>query len=716
MAGTSPFTKKNVPDNVRAEIDARAGKSGILWSAKKFPWIHLTSMSSGCDAKYTELSSLKQGDYRGLYEENYVRPLPVITGVDVKKQGELGTTRRVTVKIVAYTDQQLIDLQKCYFIPGMDCRVEWGWSEDVLGNRSLGPIGNRELGEAEAICRIKEREKQQTHYSGIQGIVGNFSYSLTSENYWDCSVEIIAAAEAFGPSKVSDYNCSCPREYEREDPDGKSKKVVENRSVLYTMFIDLFKSYATAERAYRSTLEDVAKQDGKKTTITRYMYEGARRTEKGADDVPWYELDALKDTTEPYISWATLEAAINAKAIPTDENNVYTLGKLTSTKMLLTHHPKLESTDPRVCVIPGTTYETKIAHRPVEQLEYSLDDTPAPAIVEEGGKKYVMLDNIMVNVVMLLVELDSVEKGDGTIASFVTNVLNKINNVCGSLWEFEIISTTGNCITNPADTLTVNTGFGQSVTGTKGEYNEKHPTISIVDAKMYQADKTYSLPALPIGNINDKISVLRGFQLDMKMTDSMKSQALYSNGSQQTTSDTSCGSNAIFAPFGLSGTNKLEKAGERTRPGDRASQEASVIIKNLAKPKAAVPPKCDDCKKASPNSTKQPKEFSDLMKDLNDDVSSSTTTAALSALIKEYGISSREGDNSHCDGTPLPFVFSFTLDGIGGFSFGQTVTCDRIPEDVRKSFVFQVTAVEHSITPNDWTTTVNTVARANFSK
>lgn len=693
MAGTSPFTKKNVPDNVRAEIDARAGKSGILWSAKKFPWIHLTSMSSGCDEKYIELSSLKQGDYRGLYEENYVRPLPVITGVDVKKQGELGTTRRVTVKIVAYTDQQLIDLQKCYFIPGMDCRVEWGWSEDVLGNQSLGPIGNRELGEAEAVCRIKEREKQQTHYSGIQGVVGNFSYSLTSENYWDCSIEIIAAAEAFGPSKVSDYNCSCPREYENEDSEGNSKKVVESRSVLYTMLIDLFKSYNTAERAYRSTLEEVAKQDGKSITISQYNYYGARRTEKGADDVPMYEKIAnwinSPDTTEPYISWATLEAAINAKAIPTDENNVYTLGKLTSTKMLLTHHPKLESTDPRVCVIPGTTYDSKIVNL------VRTGDIPISAIVEDGGKKYVMLDNIMVNVVMLLVELDSVEKGDGTITSFLTNVLNKINNVCGSLWEFEIISTTGNCITNPADTLTVNTGFGQSVTGTKGEYDEKHPTISIVDAKMYQADKTYSLPALPIGGINDKISVLRDFKLDMKMTDSMKSQALYSNGSQQTTSDTSCGSNAIFAPFGLS------------RDG---------TFKNLAKPKAAVPPKCDDCKKASPNSTKQPKEFSDLMADLMDDVSSSTTTAALSALIKEYGISSREGDNSHCDGTPLPFVFSFTLDGIGGFSFGQTVTCDRIPEDVRKSFVFQVTAVEHSITPNDWTTTVNTVARANFSK
>ena len=59
----------------------------------------------------------------------------------------------------------------------------------------------------------------------------------------------------------------------------------------------------------------------------------------------------------------------------------------------------------------------------------------------------------------------------------------------------------------------------------------------------------------------------------------------------------------------------------------------------------------------------------------------------------------------------LPFEFSFTLDGIGGFAFGQMVSCDRIPLEVREAYNFQVTSVEHSLTPNDWTTTVNTICR-----
>jgi hypothetical protein len=55
--------------------------------------------------------------------------------------------------------------------------------------------------------------------------------------------------------------------------------------------------------------------------------------------------------------------------------------------------------------------------------------------------------------------------------------------------------------------------------------------------------------------------------------------------------------------------------------------------------------------------------------------------------------------------------FSATITGIGGFRWGQNVTCDRIPEEMRKVVRYQVTTVEHNVTPDDWVTTINTVAR-----
>lgn len=64
-----------------------------------------------------------------------------------------------------------------------------------------------------------------------------------------------------------------------------------------------------------------------------------------------------------------------------------------------------------------------------------------------------------------------------------------------------------------------------------------------------------------------------------------------------------------------------------------------------------------------------------------------------------------------CKGSPLPFELAVSLDGVGGFGFGQVVSADRIPKAISANFIHQVTAVEHSVTAQDWVTTVNTIAR-----
>ena len=701
---TNPFGKKHVPDAVRTEINLRSGRAGVFWNSKRFPWIHITSLCSGCAGSYVELSSIKN---QPLYQPNYARPLPVVSAIDVKKQGELGTTRKATVKLTAFTDDQLRDLQKCYFIPGMGCRVEWGWSEDASGKKAPSPIGNRHLTDAQAICRIRELSSTNTHYDGIQGIVANFGYELTQENFWDCTLEIIAAAEAFGGSKVNDYSCNCAREYETEDG-GESKTVVENRSQLYTCMKDLFENFIPAAAKYLPTLAKVAAVDNKTVNIAQYNYYGVQRSERGGDASSWYEgswfgvtINAA-DATEAYLSWSALEAAINKFAIPT-HNGEFTLGRISSKKMLLMGHEKLESTDPRICVIPGTRFSDKIA-----TLKYGTQESAI-----QGDR--VVLDNIMVNVVFLMNELRSVEDNHGTLREFVTNVLRKINDACGSLWDFEIISTTESC-SDPT----------------------KHPVISIIDTKIYEAAPVFSIPAQAIG---DRASVLRNISFRMKMTEQMKTQALYSNGKPQvakTESGGGCGSNG-FRAFGMA---------------------AAGTFRNLAVPRAADPPDCV-CEDKELNA-KEP-TFNELFESLTEEVTDSTVAAAKAALIKAYSddvlssplaearafFSERYGESNlqlgindpsvrqfitdkygadalkvaesevakspnkddYCVGMPMPFEFSFTLDGIGGFSFGQMVTCDRIPYEIRTAFDWQVTSVEHSISNNDWTTTVNTVCR-----
>lgn len=59
----------------------------------------------------------------------------------------------------------------------------------------------------------------------------------------------------------------------------------------------------------------------------------------------------------------------------------------------------------------------------------------------------------------------------------------------------------------------------------------------------------------------------------------------------------------------------------------------------------------------------------------------------------------------------MPFEMSLTFDGIGGFGWGQAITCNLLPSYVKERFVYQITSVEHSVTYGDWTTTVNAKGR-----
>lgn len=61
---------------------------------------------------------------------------------------------------------------------------------------------------------------------------------------------------------------------------------------------------------------------------------------------------------------------------------------------------------------------------------------------------------------------------------------------------------------------------------------------------------------------------------------------------------------------------------------------------------------------------------------------------------------------------PFPLEFSAVLDGIAGIKFGDTVSINYLPKVYKeKNIVWTATTVQHEISNNDWSTTVNTVCR-----
>lgn len=650
MAGGNPFGLKSVPVPTQAELNARGTIKGPTWGAQRMPWVDLRGFASTCGSA-SPLSSKLNTDPGSRYEAGLTRTKPVITQVQVKKQGELGTTRSCTVSLTAFTDIQLQELQKCYFIPGMTVRVQWGWSVSCTGIVAPQPVGGA-MSDPKAICTMRSKSASNPAYDGLQGLVTNFSYKLSNDGYWDCSLELVAAAESVGDGKVAVYgNCGdgCTRTFKTTNEGGDEVETTAKRSLLYIYLFDI-NTVAMNSNDPSGLASKVSWATENSCIVSTGAYEGEDRNENGGSEQSFMSMGNY-DAREGYISFSTLEAAINTYAIPT-KGKVHNIGKCMSTKLMVPSNAFLESGDPRICVIPGSP-----------QLQAAIG--AGQFVWEMGGPggiwsaKEFDFGGIMLNCIFLMQELKSVEDGDNKIKTFLQNVIRKVSNTCGGFWNdiLEVVSTTENC-EDPASV----------------------PIISIIDVRKYKPGSTYSVPT------NPNNSVIRDLKLDMKLTGAMKSQALYATGAKQSGKSTKC-DGVAFRAFGL---------------GPAGS------VKDACRPPSTTDVPCD-CETPPAGVEAVPKSFADIFKEMYDVVENGTTQAAVAAVADKVN---KDDDTLNvCKGMPLPFDFGFTVDGVGGFAFGQIISSTRIPADVSRNFDFQITSVEHDISVQDWTTTVSTVAR-----
>tara|TARA_R110000803_G_scaffold9657_1_gene30304 strand:- start:10062 stop:12020 length:1959 start_codon:yes stop_codon:yes gene_type:complete len=649
MANT--FSAKNVPAAVQSEIKARS--NGLLltrWSAKRFPWIHVLSCSAACGSKYSPLTSIKGSgpmSFTDAYNIDTKLPYPIVEGLEMKAMGSLGTTRKGTLSIKCYTDEDLIELQKCYFIPGMDVRVQWGWNQGCDGTKPPTLLTNTSLESTEASREINKLRKNNPSYDGFQGIVTNFSYNLGKDNTWNCTVEFISAADPFTDSSINSSEHPCARTVENDEGEA-----TESFGPIYAALRDIYTDYSQGSRVKAETRKASPKRSKPSSYyVTLKEYEGFARTEQGGDDSGWLSgVFGGVETEESYINFQFLLDIVNVTQMPSTSGKQYPYGHITCNNVKLPKPKITLSSDPRVCYLPGQMENEFIDH----------EKGPNDSAIDCVGGDYVRLDNIMVNTVFLLVKYKAALDGDGKLSTFVMSVLDGINRVCGSPWTFALVS-------DEEDAKT---------TG---------PVINIIDSKIAIKNAT---PYLIPSTVSD--STLRDFGLDLKMTGAMKTQALYAKNPQKGRgygdSDgeaTGCTGEAI-APFYPGNVENLAKP-----------KKGEVKVKNLG---------CDD----APDK-ESPPTLSDLVDALYYDVNDMTCGALLEGIVKKIN---DDVDKRHCAGVPLPFDFNFTMDGVGGFEFGQLVSSNRIPEDIRKNFRWQVTKVEHSITANDWETKVSTVARA----
>ena len=727
------FNRKPVPLATQAEIERRAKDS--KWIDGRQTYVYITSMCDKCNPGY-QLSlqaSIKSqaANYKAVPAGKAqggkgIDPPPPpagnsahVTELKVQKQGELGTSRKATVQIRCESLEELIELQKCYFIPGMSVRIQWGWKGYVgpKYNQLVLDSKPERLLDATAIKSMTDHTAAHPNNEGMQGPVANFGYTYNeSIRQWDCFIEVISATSGL----TMEPSCKPNPVFANFQPgdDGKNKLISLDRMETLlgaeaakgvnmgiggvitagvigaaatvgvaaltvatfgvgTAILATAAAAAAAVGAGAVATSFVSADTGRKVEehwTSVFQYEGETRDPLnfGKADGGFFSSTMGTGTNEAYISLGKLTDIINNVADDSGKSNAC---NFTDQKLIAPEY--LGCSDARICFIPGT--------RHLEDLldDYKDNQVPHAFKVVKGNKGEVIVNLIAVNAIHALQVYHEMKEAAGAdpktnkktvvIAEYLNRILNDINVSCGNPWK----------------------DLGV-------EFDDKKRTLVVVEEKLVGSGDITPPPfSLPIGAGAYVISELK---LELKMTSAMKTQAVYGSNDSLGSGD-KC-TQPKFQAFGLS-TGLFENLGKPERVEIKPCKQTPEEKAYVEEMEAEIP-------------TTQK-----LFEEAGDGHSDSDCTNLADRLSDIYNFKvdwvtgippksvSKAALAAACKNIPLPFEMSFQMDGIGGFGFGQVVTSNIIPPDVRKNFEFQVLNVDHTIDKSGWKIGVTTVARTN---
>tara|TARA_R110000868_G_scaffold11268_1_gene55133 strand:+ start:6489 stop:8387 length:1899 start_codon:yes stop_codon:yes gene_type:complete len=621
------FGTKDVPKATQEELEARASRKFQYGMSGAKPWAHIMSMASTAAMPITTYSK---------FEEAYPsanRPKITIDNIDVKSHGEYGTLRRASVKLKVFSDAAMDELANSYFVPQMSIRIQFGWSVNASGAVHK-EIYTAIATDSAANIEILARSNSNASYDGFQGRMISWDFSLDDNLAWNVTFDIIGAASSVQDVKVNDETNPCYCEQKSPPAPGDSGEEQEEKEDAKTKTSD-YQSALIQLIDNASNRGTIGSKLGIYLDVVKLKFNGYERDQAGTEDTssPWYTFgmgDPSVGTSEAFISFGSLCKLISRTSGQTwCEGNPCLVEVDVDGVQVSNYGFSLFSCDPRVCVLQGSPY----------------------SLTSEFGdnKSYNgLLGNIYINCIHALRLAKDMRDNSDSIMDYLQVLLKDINNACGNGWEFDVIDVASITESKSASHLMVvdlnltPTGGGELVLKSKADGSN-----------------------------------IRAVELSMKMTDAMKTQALYSDASTVPADTTSCADRFLLYASGV--TNQ-----GAPKNGD-------------AKPSACGSDKCSKTQEAKDD------PIAALVAEVND---------KHVASAKSYVTEQRSQKSSdQCKAPIMPFSFSVTLTGIGGFGFGQLVQLDRMPQRMKEKIKYQITSVEHSITSDDWTTKVNTIGR-----
>ena len=184
----------------------------LRYLASRTGWVKMTSSVrvNGTDDlanKYVLIGGTygRTGDktYSNFVTGKGFRPMPGITGVDIKSINKFGLLKEATITYNCWDVGQLQELEMLFMRPGFSVLLEWGHSVYYTTDQNFVSVPQTITSfltpgtTKEKLYKEIETLKEQSgyNYDAIYGFIKNFSWSFRADGGYDCVTSVTSIGE-----------------------------------------------------------------------------------------------------------------------------------------------------------------------------------------------------------------------------------------------------------------------------------------------------------------------------------------------------------------------------------------------------------------------------------------------------------------------------------------------------------------------------------------
>jgi hypothetical protein len=433
-------------------------QGGILDPSKK-----LRAGIGGTDKAYSNKSPDGK-DYR-----LGIRPMPGITGVEIKSKSAYGSLREATINFQAWDIRQLEELELLYMRPGYTVLVEWGWSPYLNNNKSIGTaveyiddVLKGGVSKEDIWKKTFTKASKDGNYDSLYGFIKNYSWSARPDGGYDCTTTIISIGEVLESLKVNYGAHDTTINTNGLFTGGTFSRPFENDS-------NIKKSYAQniiagiCNELYlilKDQLEDKTAGTFNGWNFFRFNLDIAGKEDDESD---------FNDEPQIYITLKDFVNVLNKHVLLSDSQPTpKPLIEISLTEgdhmnnpgspLLCLGHPVQLSTNPSVCLIKNKVWADPVANlglvegigvdfKTIKELmtnlteNYWYNDDYETTQLGIIGNIYVNLSYIHSLVVSEAIESgDRKEKNDIAVFDFLKSMMNGISTAIGNVATFDVFA------------------------------------------------------------------------------------------------------------------------------------------------------------------------------------------------------------------------------------------------------------------------------------